>query len=89
MSSYAAQVGEVIIKPQNRQNFGRFFYEEYGEIEDNALLCFVENWITDRNVFFTPLCKWQHNNAKEEWQGKYATPTMQRQVGLSMEYAIA
>lgn len=73
MSSYAAQVGEVIIKPQNRQNFGRFFYEEYGEIEDNALLCFVENWITDRNVFFTPLCKWQHNNAKEEWQGKYAT----------------
>lgn len=73
MSFYAAQVGEVIIKPQNRQDFGRFFCEDYGSIEDKALLCFVENWITDKDVFFTPLCKWQHNDAKEEWQGKYAT----------------
>lgn len=80
MSFYAAQVGEVIIKPQNRQDFGRFFCEDYEKIEDKALLGFVENWITDRNVFFTPPCRWQHNNAKEEWQGKYAT-TYNAQTG--------
>lgn len=80
MSFYAAQVGEVIIKPQNRQDFGRFFCEEYGSIEDKALLCFVENWITDKDVFSPPLCRWQHNNARPEWQGKYAT-TYNAQTG--------
>lgn len=80
MSFYAAQVGEVIIKSQNRQDFNRFFSEKYGEIEDNALIGFVENWVTDRNVFFTPLCRWQHSNAKPEWQGKYAT-TYNAQTG--------
>lgn len=73
MSFYAAQVGEVIIKPQYRQDFDRFFCEEYGEIKDKALLSFVEDWITDRNVFFMPPCRWQHYNAKEKWQDKYAT----------------
>lgn len=80
MSFYAAQVGEVIIKPQYRQDFNRFFFEEYGEIEDNSLISFVEDWITDRNVFFIPPCRWQHNNAKEEWQDKYAT-TYNAQTG--------
>lgn len=73
MSFYAAQVGEVIIKPQYRQDFGRFFYEEYENIEDKALLGFVEDWVTDRNDFFIPLYRWQHSNARPEWQDKYST----------------
>ena len=80
MSFYAAQVGEVIIKPQNRQDFNRFFCEKYREIEDKTLIDFAENWVTDRGVFFTPLCRWQHSNAKPEWQGKYAT-TYNAQTG--------
>ena len=80
MSFYAAKVGEVIIKPHYRQDFDRFFCEKYGEIKDKALLGFIEDWITDRNVFFIPPCRWQHNNARPAWQGKYAT-TYNAQTG--------
>ena len=80
MSFYAARVGEVIISPQYRQDFERFFCEEYKEIEDKALLGFIENWVTDRGVFFSPLRLWKHENAKAEWQGKYAT-TYDEQTG--------
>lgn len=78
MGTYFAQVGEVIIKPDCREDFGRFVREEYEKIKDTRICDFIDEWslIEDKEYryrFFLPLKCWKHYDYKDEWVNKYIT----------------
>ena len=56
MSFYAADVGEVIIKPEYRKDLGHLFRGEYGRIESLPLVGFVKDYLISDSE---PLC-WKH-----------------------------
>lgn len=49
MSFYVAYVGEVIIRPEYREDFGHFFRQEYGRIESRLLVDFITGYVSDGN----------------------------------------
>lgn len=74
MSLYVAQVGDIIIKPEVRNDFGYFFEQKYSLISNTVLQQFVSDFnLTKSQLLFIPLMDWTHFNYKKEWYGKYET----------------
>ena len=71
MSFCVAYVGEVIIKPEYREDFDRFFHGEYTLLQTELFKDFVEKQFDFQNRFY--LAGWKHYNEIEEWRGKYKT----------------
>ena len=69
MSLYCAWVGEIIIKPEYRKDFGYFFRGEYDKLESGAIADYVKRWKDD----LLPLCDWSHFDYEDSWKGKYKT----------------
>lgn len=74
MSYWVADVGKIKIKPELRQEFYYLFHEEYDKITDPVLKEFAESFDDDENrIYSYPLNKWEHDDEKPEWVGKYST----------------
>lgn len=79
MSLWTADVGEVIIKPEYRMDFGYLFRGEYEEIECELLSAYVEEY----GDYLTPMERWSHMDYKPEWKGKYIT-SYNKETGVSV-----
>lgn len=74
MSLYVAHVGDVVIKPEIRKDFGRFFNQNYSLVTNTLLKQFIANYdLLASNALFIPICLWKHDNWCKEWEGKYET----------------
>ena len=71
MSFCVAYVGEVIIKPEYREDFDHFFHGEYTLLQTELFKDLVEKQFDVSNSFY--LAAWKHHNEIEEWRGKYET----------------
>ena len=69
MSSWCAWVGEIIIKPEFRADFGYLFRGEYDKIESGPIADYVKRW----KDCMLPLCDWKHYDEEDGWKGKYET----------------
>lgn len=74
MSLYVAQVGDIIIQPEVRNDFGYFFEQKYSLINNRILQQFISDFnLTNSQLLFIPLMDWTHFDYKKEWHGKYKT----------------
>ena len=69
MSLWCAWVGEIVIKPEFREDFGYLFRGEYDRLESGSIADYVKLY-KDRML---PLCYWKHDDEEVEWKGKYKT----------------
>lgn len=69
MSLYLAKVGEIIIKPEYRKDFGHLFRGEYDMIGDGI----IADVVKEHEDTIIPFSHWKHYDEKDEWKGKYAT----------------
>lgn len=74
MSLYVADVGEVIIKPEFREDFGHFFRREYDMIGSDPLKKFVRR-LMSRSSFdqLFKMSEWSHKNYLPQWEGCFET----------------
>ena len=73
MSYYVAYVGEVIIKPEYRKDFGHLFRREYDRVKCEPLLE-IANGIIDSSLGeLAGISRWSHNDMLAEWEGRYDT----------------
>ena len=54
MSLYVADVGERIIKPEFRKDFGYLFREEYDKLESGPIADYVKAWTGHRERRIKP-----------------------------------
>ena len=54
MSLYTVDVGEIIIKPEFRKDFGHLFRKEYDKIEGGPIADYVEDWGRSRESRLKP-----------------------------------
>lgn len=80
VSSWCAWVGEIIIKPELRTDFGYLFRGEYDKLENGPVAEYVKSWKDD----FLPLCYWKHMDYEDRWKGKYKTSYDEKLVFLHM-----
>lgn len=69
MSHYIAEVGIVKIKEEYLEEFGYFFNEEYEEVHSPIFLELLKEFPDGPTRAF----KWEHDNVKPSWIGKYKT----------------
>lgn len=74
MSLCVAYVGDIIIKPEYRKDFGHFFRREYFMIEHDPLKEFVRDMMkySSFRQFFN-MSEWNHHDLLKEWKGRYKT----------------
>lgn len=76
MSLCVAYVGEVIIKPELRADFGRFFRREFVFIENEPLKGFVWDMMQTCRTQFGKLYdipEWSHGDLLSKWKGRFVT----------------
>lgn len=75
MSHYVARVGELIIKPEYRKDFGHMFFAEYDNVKDKWLFNYIAQFevAPEYSMDFLQLRYWNHNDYKKEWVGRYPT----------------
>lgn len=83
MSFYMAQVGEIIIKSEFREDFGHLFRGEYDKLESGPIADYVKHWTyvkrlveertEEHGILFLPFCYWRHHDDEDSWKGKYKT----------------
>lgn len=69
MSYYVARVGELIIKPEYRKDFGHMFFAEYDNVKDKGLFNYIAQFEVnpEYSMDFLQLRYWNHNVYKKEW----------------------
>ena len=70
-NTHCAEVGQIIIKPEYRADFGHFFRDEYYLLQTELFKTFVEKHFDFPDYFHFEF--WKHYNEEEEWRGKYET----------------
>lgn len=76
MSLCVAYVGEVIIKPELRKDFGRFFRREFVFIEREPLKTFVRDMMRMCRTSFGQMYtmrEWTHFDLLSSWKGQFKT----------------
>lgn len=75
MSLCVAYVGEVIIKPEFRKDFGHFFRREFIWVEHDPLKEFVRDMMKMRSQFrqFFEMSEWKHYDLIKDWKGRFKT----------------
>ena len=71
MSLYTADVGDIILKPEVREDFGYFFEQNYSLVTNTLLKEFIADYVSTEE--FVPFVYWRHQDEKKEWRGKYKT----------------
>lgn len=73
MSYYVADVGEVIIKPEYRADFGHFFRREYDRIEQEPLKSLANDVVEASSLGgLVNMSKWSHYDMLKDWEGRFA-----------------
>lgn len=74
MSLCVAYVGEVIIKPEFRKDFGHLFRREFIWIERDPLKEFVRDMMSgSRFRQFFEMSEWKHYDLIKGWEGRFKT----------------
>lgn len=74
MSLCVAYVGEVIIKPEFRKDFGHFFRREFIWVEHDPLKKFVRDMMPGSGFSqFFGMSEWKHYDLIKGWEGHFKT----------------